>query len=45
MFFVCHSPIGGLSANNASVHLWFGAELAEAAINAGLFDWLTEKSS
>tara|TARA_R110002110_G_scaffold312446_5_gene525799 strand:+ start:491 stop:1420 length:930 start_codon:yes stop_codon:yes gene_type:complete len=45
MFFVCHSPVGSLQYDGTSgVHIWAGDDLADAAINAGLFDWLTERS-
>jgi len=45
MFFVCHSPRGALTANgDARVHVWSGEPLADAAIRAGLFDWLVEQS-
>jgi hypothetical protein len=43
MFFVCHSPKGALSAEgDARLHIWAGDRLADAAVRAGLFDWLTE---
>lgn len=46
MFFVCHSPKGALSAPPRSeLHVWAGKSLAEAAIRAGLYDWLIEKSA
>ncbi len=46
MFFVCHSPAGTLSVDDtASVHIWAGDRLADAAVKAGLFDWLTERSA
>jgi hypothetical protein len=44
MFFVCHSPRGQLRVDGPDIHLWLGATLAEAAISAGLFDWLIERS-
>lgn len=45
MFFVCHSPAGTLSVDaTAGVHIWAGDRLADAAVKAGLFDWLTERS-
>ncbi len=46
MFFVCHSPTGALSVDaTAGVHIWAGDRLADAAVKAGLFDWLTERSA
>ena len=46
MFFVCHSPIGTLSLDDtAGVQIWAGDRLADAAVKAGLFDWLTERSA
>jgi hypothetical protein len=46
MFFVCHTPKGRLSANDtAGLHIWAGDRLADAAVKAGLFDWLTERSA
>ena len=46
MFFVCHTPTGALSADgDAGLHVWVGARLAEAAVKAGLFDWLMEQSA
>ncbi len=46
MFFVCHSPARTLSVNDmAGVHIWAGDRLADAAVKAGLFDWLTERSA
>ena len=45
MFFVCHSPKSALSGvDDASVHVWTGDRLADAAVKAGLFDWLIERS-
>jgi len=45
MFFVCHSPKGALSVDDdASLHVWTGDRLADAAVKAGLFDWLIERS-
>ena len=44
LFFVCHSPKGQLSTeDDAKLHVWVGDRLAEAAVRAGLFDWLTER--
>ncbi len=46
IFFVCHSPKGALSADNESrLHVWAGDRLADAAVRAGLFDWLTERTA
>jgi hypothetical protein len=46
MFFVCHTPRGPLSAGDtARLHVWAGDRLAEAAVKAGLFAWLTERSA
>ena len=46
MFFVCHSPKGALSAaDDAKLHVWAGDHLADAAVRAGLFDWLMERSA
>ncbi|MFT5488784.1 MAG: hypothetical protein ACI9JL_004523 [Paracoccaceae bacterium] len=45
MFFICHSPAGTLHHDgDPNVHIWAGDHLADAAIKAGLFDWLTERS-
>jgi hypothetical protein len=44
-FFVCHSPNGPLAFGpDKKIHLWTGQALGNAAIRAGLFDWLVEKS-
>lgn len=46
MFFVCHSPRGPLRLNgDRGVHLWAGADLADASLRAGLYDWLIERSA
>ncbi len=46
MFFVCHSPAGTLSIDDTTgIHIWAGDRLADAAVKAGLFDWLTERSA
>ncbi len=46
MFFICHSPKGVLSADGeARLHVWAGDRLADAAVRAGLFDWLTERTA
>lgn len=50
VFFVCHSPTGIFSVpertevGSPKVHVWTGEHLASAALNAGLFDWLVERS-
>ncbi|MCH8997883.1 MAG: restriction endonuclease [Proteobacteria bacterium] len=45
-FFVCHSPKGTLSADgDARLHVWAGDRLADTAVRAGLFDWLTERTA
>jgi hypothetical protein len=44
-FFVCHSPAGVLQAPaEPRIHIWVGPELARAALSAGLFDWLVERT-
>jgi len=44
-FFVCHSAAGPLSLPaQPGLHLWTGERLSEAAINAGLFDWLMDRT-
>ncbi len=46
LFFICHSPTGTLSVDDAAgVHIWAGDRLADASVKAGLFDWLTERSA
>ena len=46
LFFICHSPAGTLSVDDtAGVHIWAGDRLADVAVKAGLFDWLTERSA
>jgi len=45
LFFVCHSIKGHLKHTNFSnINIWTGVQLADAALNAGLYDWLIEKS-
>lgn len=45
LFFVCHSSRGLLTANDSShLHVWEGDRLAEVAVEAGLFDWLIERT-
>lgn len=44
-FFVCHSPGSKLRAPaEPGIHIWAGPELAKAALSAGLFDWLVERT-
>jgi hypothetical protein len=46
MFFVCHTPKGPLTADRGErLHIWVGDRLADAAVKAGLFDWLIERSA
>lgn len=46
MFFVCHSPTGAFPAvNESGLHVWAGDRLADAAVKAGLFDWLVERAA
>jgi hypothetical protein len=44
-FFVCHSAAGALSLpTEPRLHLWTAEHLSDAAIEAGLFDWLTNRT-
>jgi hypothetical protein len=46
-FFVCHSPRGELRATTSGdrpVHLWTIEQLASAAVDQGLTDWLIERA-
>jgi hypothetical protein len=44
-FLVCHSPTANLRAPaEPGIHIWAGTELAKAALTAGLFDWLIERT-
>lgn len=44
-FFVCHSSPGALSLpDDPRLYLWAGERLAQAAIEAGLFDWLVDRT-
>lgn len=46
LFFVCHSPTSALSTgDDARLHVWAGDRLANAAVRAGLVDWLMERSA
>lgn len=41
MFFLCHSPEGGLDAGGrGDVHVWSGRALAEKVVAAGLTPWV-----
>ena len=50
VFFVCHTPQGRfvaperISVADPKVHVWTGEALADAALGAGLYDWLVERS-
>jgi hypothetical protein len=44
-FFVCHSSVGPLTPPEQSgLHLWTGERLSDAAVGAGLIDWLIERT-
>ena len=44
-FFVCHSAAGTLSLPaQPRLHLWAAERLSDAAIDAGLFDWLIDRT-
>ena len=44
-FFVCSNPRGSLSLPaDPKLHLWHGEALADAAVKAGLLDWLIERT-
>ncbi len=44
-FFVCHSAAGTLSLPpERGLHLWSDSGLSQAAIDAGLYSWLTDRS-
>jgi hypothetical protein len=44
-FFVCHSPAGALRLPaQPRLHLWAAERLSDAAIDAGLFDWLMDRT-
>lgn len=46
MFFICHSPTGTLTSDaEKGLHVWAGDRLADAAVKAGLFDWLAERAA
>ena len=46
MFFVCHSPRGGLEPplSRPDVHVWTRGQLAEVVMRNGLVDWLAVRS-
>jgi hypothetical protein len=44
-FFVCHSVAGALSPPaQPGLHLWAAERLWDAALDAGLFNWLIDRS-
>ncbi len=47
MVFACHSPNPALLQRKAAavkgLDLWFGRDLAEKSVNAGLYGWLVER--
>jgi hypothetical protein len=44
-FFVCHSAAGALSLPaEPGLHLWAAERLSDAAIDAGLFSWLIDRT-
>jgi hypothetical protein len=44
-FFVCHSPAGALRLPaQPRLHLWAAERLSDAAIDAGLFEWLMDRT-
>lgn len=44
-FFACHTPKGPLTLPpRKNLHLWTDIHLAEAVVNAGLFDWLIDQT-
>lgn len=44
-FFVCHSAPGPLTLPaQPGLHLWTGERLSDAAIDAGLLEWLMEQT-
>jgi hypothetical protein len=44
-FFVCHSAAGALSLPaQPRLHLWAAEGLSDAALDAGLFDWLIDRT-
>ena len=44
-FFVCHSAAGALNLPaQPRLHLWTAERLSEVATDAGLFDWLIDRT-
>lgn len=44
-FFVCHTHTAGLTLpDEPRLHLWVGDRLAEVVTEAGLFDWLVQRT-
>jgi len=44
-FFVCHTAPRSLSVpSRKGLHLWTGSTMAKAALSAGLFDWLMDRT-
>ena len=43
-FFICNLPSGALSVRNPNEHLLSGKQLAETAVQNGLFDWLMDRT-
>jgi hypothetical protein len=45
-FFICHSAAGGALNMPAEpgLHLWTAGRISDAAIDAGLFDWLMDRT-
>ena len=44
-FFVCHSTAGALSLPaEPGLHLWTAERVANAALDAGLFNWLIDRT-
>ena len=43
-FFICHSAAGALNLPaEPGLHLWTAGRISDAAIDAGLFDWLMDR--
>ena len=44
-FFICHSAVGALSLPAESrLHFWTAERVADAALDAGLFNWLIDRT-
>jgi hypothetical protein len=44
-FFICHSAAGPLSLlAQPGLHLWTAERVANAALDAGLFNWLIDRT-